>query len=154
MCYAWYGTGLLDLALELLTQEKSNISRLELGGAVGWDTALAIAAGVVGIPYSLHLPQGHDKYVPLPERTVYWNMLTQASHIRYYGTHTSRETLMQRNCGIVDSSHIVLAMWDTKVRGGTAHAIRYSVATDKPVFNYYHILRSRRPPYGDDRKNR
>lgn len=143
MAGAWYGTGLVQLALDALEHVPPDRYHFHIGGAVGWDLAVGVAAVRWGIPFTLHLPKKHRSVVEHHSLTLYDQIVSYASNVLVYGERTDRNTLMARNIGIVDSSSVLLVMWDGKVRGGTSHAIRYCSSQAKPVFNFYPCLAHR-----------
>lgn len=148
MCHAWYGTGLLGLAQEIVEVNTHQVSRYILGGAPGWDTAMALACIVCGVQFQLELPDKHRNIIPLDQRTLYDQVLSYSSLTRYHGDGPTRSSLMQRNRAIVDQGDALFAMWDGKMKGGTSHAVSYAMRSGKPIYNYYPALRARRPAYG------
>lgn len=148
MCYAWYDTGLLEVADIFMAANNHAISYAHLGGAPGWDTAMALVCLKFSVPYTLHVPVQHQSIIPHADRPLYKACRDAAREVIEYGTEPDRAALFARNAGIIDSSDIVVAMWDNKRKGGTNHAINYAHVSGKEVYNLYFELRRRRPPYG------
>jgi uncharacterized phage-like protein YoqJ len=97
------------------------------GMALGWDTACALAAIRLDIPFVAALPfEGQDRLWFPEQRIMYRSILKHASEVVTIATHADTRTNYQmRNIWMADHCEEVLALWDGSP-GGTANMIRYA----------------------------
>lgn len=149
MCGAWYEDGLLSLLDRVFGYNRHLIQEAHLGGAVGWDTAVALICLAYSVPYTLHLTERHRDIIAAEHRPLFDACVQGAADVVVYGKAPDRYALALRNYGIVDNSDLLIAMWDNKRKGGTNHCINYAQEQNKLVFNLYFELRKSRPSYGE-----
>ena len=112
------------------------------GMALGWDTAVAIAALQLGIPLIAAVPfRGQEcKWYPESVR-MYNNILKKAESIVYVSEGTYAAWKMQtRNEYMVNNSDVILAMYDGS-SGGTRNCIEYAKKQNKQIINLYSELK-------------
>lgn len=111
------------------------------GMALGWDTALAEAAYLLGVPYKAYVPfEGQESKWPTDSRILYRNLLKHARDIVYCSPPGYSAYKMQvRNARMVDDSDVVAALWDGSP-GGTSNCIEYATAAGVKVVNYWDIF--------------
>jgi uncharacterized phage-like protein YoqJ len=120
-------------AVAYATLKKLNPDKVITGMALGWDTAIAIAAVKLKIPF--------EAAVPFTEHANNWNkpsiklkehLLSKADLVTIV-TESNNPTYFQickmmedRNKYMVDKSTILLALWDGKTKGGTTNCMTYA----------------------------
>lgn len=115
----------VDLARAVL--ERRRPSRVISGMALGWDTALAVAATELGIPFDAYVPfEGQESRWPAPARRRYHALLARAARVVVVcpGGY-SREKLQRRNERMVDDADHLLALW-SGAPGGTRDCLVYA----------------------------
>lgn len=121
-------------ALGLIAQEAleelgaGSIRAVISGMALGWDTAVAAAALERRVPLVAALPFRHQDAVWSERDKRRWRELCQqaeAVHIISKGGYAAWK-MMARNKWMVDRADVVLALWDGRADGGTAHTVRYA----------------------------
>lgn len=128
-------------------------SRVISGMALGWDTALALAALESQVPLIAAVPfEGFDSKWPTPSRRVYQSILEKAQEIvvvdkindgRYQelnnnippGIYSSIK-LQTRNVWMVDNCEHLLALWDGS-SGGTANCLKYARTAKREWTNFW-----------------
>lgn len=113
-----------------LTQPEVVIS----GMALGWDTAVALAAIKQGIKLHAYVPfNGHHARWKQDSQDTFHLILSKATVVSYpkgedvKRLRTSLEVsklLMNRNTDMLNASDRVVALWNGDNKGGTADAIR------------------------------
>jgi hypothetical protein len=143
-------TRLMDLARAALRRRRPDL--VISGMAIGWDTALAIAAVDVGIPFDAYVPfEGQESRWPPAARGVYRDLLRLARRtIIVSEAGYSPEAMQFRNERMVDDCDSLLALWNG-TPGGTANCLRYADAVGRPYENLWrqwvrHADPTRRPP--------
>lgn len=130
---------------EVLTKLKSlaidnldGVDKIITGMALGWDTALALAALYLDIPYIAAVPfYGQERMWPKESQDRYHNLIKQASDVVYVCDQGYAPWKMQiRNEWMVDNCDIVLALWDGS-KGGTGNCIEYALKKGKPIKNVW-----------------
>lgn len=115
----------VDLARAAL--ERQRPSRVISGMALGWDTALAVAATELGIPFDAYVPfEGQESRWPAAARHRYHEILACAARVVVVcpGGY-SREKLQRRNERMVDDADHLLALW-SGAPGGTRDCLVYA----------------------------
>lgn len=123
-----YGTDVLCRLTKLSTKYLRELSPKEVitGMALGWDTACALAAINLQIPFVAALPfEGQDRFWTRTQKLMYRNILTHASEVVTLATRHDLTGYQQRNEWMADRCEEVLALWDGSP-GGTANMIRYA----------------------------
>lgn len=114
------------------------------GMALGWDTALAIAAYGLGIPYLAAVPfEDQDCQWPAQSRVIYREILANAERVVQVCEPGYAAWKMQRRNGwMVQNCDQVLAMWDG-TDGGTANCVHTARGLGRHIFNYYPMWRDK-----------
>lgn len=128
------GLKLKQLAIENL----EGVTKVVSGMALGWDTALALAALELKIPLVAAVPfLGQERMWPQASKLVYKNILEQANEIIYVCEGGYAPWKMQvRNEWMVNHCEAVLALWDGS-EGGTGNCIKYAKKVDKHIINLW-----------------
>lgn len=110
------------------------------GMALGWDTAVAIAALDLGIPVRGYVPfVGQADAWPIRSQEVYRSILQRCESIRVVSLGGYEVWKMQaRNEAMVDDADMVLALWNGE-KGGTANCVAYAEKQKKPIENLWEI---------------
>ena len=108
------------------------------GMALGWDTALAIAALQLKIPLICSIPfKGQEKMWTPKAKHLYFAILAKAETINYVCEPGFAAYKMQlRNEAMVDGCDILLAMHDGTT-GGTDNCIKYAKKQNTKIINLY-----------------
>lgn len=127
---------LVRLAMKSICEHRP--TEIITGMALGWDTAVAVAACTLNIPYIAAVPfKGQENKWPEESVDLYRFLLSKAKNIVYVCEDGYAPWKMQkRNEWMVDNSETVLALWDGS-NGGTANCIAYARGVDKPVINVW-----------------
>lgn len=98
------------------------------GMAMGWDTAGALAAVNLGIPLECYLPFESQSWKwPREDFDRHAALLKRARSVEVCSPGGfTMDAYHLRNMRLVDSCDYMLAWWDGRDSGGTAHAIRYA----------------------------
>lgn len=126
---------LKTLAIDLIPEDTTKIIT---GMALGWDTALALAAIWRHIPFVAAVPfLGQEKMWPKESQTRYHNLLGAAEDVVYVCDQGYAPWKMQiRNEYMVDHCDTVLALWDGSA-GGTSNCVKYAEKKGKPIINIW-----------------
>lgn len=108
------------------------------GMALGWDTAWALAAIELQIPFIAAVPfTGQERQWPTESQKMYGLILQKASTVVLVSEGLYAPTMMQeRNEWMVDHCDEVVALWDGS-RGGTYNCIQYAKKFNKPIINLW-----------------
>lgn len=111
-----------------------------VGGAQGWDTAVAFGALWLDIPFLLAVPfRGQESQWPAVARRRYEYLKDRAATVvEVYPPGFSAPKLLGRNRFMTElaRSGQVLALYDErKQTGGTAHCVRYARSAGMNVVN-------------------
>lgn len=108
------------------------------GMALGWDTALAVAARELNIPFIAAVPFFEQPSAwPQASQDMYHGLLASASDVVYVCDKGYAPWKMQiRNEWMVDHCDVVLALWDG-TSGGTGNCIAYADKVKKPIHNIW-----------------
>ncbi len=136
-----YSTEAMARLVRLAMQSISGARQPKLvisGMALGWDTALAIAAWTLGIPYTAAVPfKGQESRWPKGNQEQFNFLLSKAKEIVYVCDDGYAPWKMQkRNEWMIDHCDTVLALWNGSA-GGTANCIGYAEKIGKPVINVW-----------------
>jgi hypothetical protein len=88
-----------------------------------------------------------DRFAPGAERNAYVRLLHQATRVTVLPrVGSDEESYYAAGRLIVDSSEILIAIWDgeaAKGLGGTGDIVRYALEVDKPVYHINPVARHR-----------
>ena len=101
--------------------------RVISGMALGWDTALALAALELKIPLTAAVPC-KGQQLRWPEHSIkrYFEILDKAEHTVILAEAYHRKCMQLRNEYMVDNSDYLLALWDGS-HGGTYNCVKYGL---------------------------
>lgn len=136
-----------DVAHKLFVVARNELARLKpdeviTGMALGWDQAVADAAGRLGIPYVAAVPcVGQDRIWPKESQSRYNALLVKAASVKVVteGGYAAWK-MMVRNKWMVDNCDEVLALWNGvmgpngEYEGGTGKCVEYATGK-KPIHN-------------------
>lgn len=108
------------------------------GMAIGFDTALAIAALEYNVPLIAAIPFiGQESVWPQYAQDRYNDILKQCTkiHVACEGEYASYKYHI-RDKWMVDNSEAMLALWNGHPKGGTASTVRYAT-NKKEIFNIW-----------------
>ncbi|UDF28718.1 UNVERIFIED_ORG: SLOG family protein [Roseateles sp. XES5] len=116
---------LISLAIAYLTQVEPE--RVITGMALGWDTAFAIAAYSLGIPFIAAVPfTGQEGRWEEAHQKRYHEILGQACEVVTVSRGGfSARAMEKRNQCMVDHAARIAALWDGSA-GGTGNCVRYA----------------------------
>lgn len=114
--------------------------RVLSGVALGWDTAVAIAALELEVPLTCCVPfEGQESRWPEASRKHYTEILRLADEVVVVSEGGYSSTKMQiRNEYMVDNSDLLVALWDGS-GGGTYNCIQYAEFKKKSWVNLYRM---------------
>lgn len=140
-----YGDDVLERLIDLANRQLSehNVEKVVSGMALGWDTALAIAATQRNIPFIAAVPfLGQERMWSEDQQTIYHNLLdlSEKTVIVCDGGYGPWK-MQRRNEWMVDNSDLVFALWDGS-KGGTANCVQYAVKQNRPVKNFWSLYES------------
>ena len=137
-----------DAFHRLFVVARNELARLNpeeviTGMALGWDQAVAEAAGRLGIPYVAAVPcVGQDRIWPKESQARYNALLTRAKEVKVVtdGPYAAWK-MIARNKWMVDNCDEVLALWDGfrgpngEYVGGTGSCVEYATGKKKTIHN-------------------
>ena len=108
------------------------------GGALGFDTALALAALRIGKRLLIAIPfPGQERMWTSSSIDQFHTILALSDECVYVSDGPfSAHKMQARNEWMVDKSDRVLALWNGSA-GGTRNCVRYAEHTGKPVVNLW-----------------
>ena len=129
-------TRLVDLARAALTKYRPD--EVVSGMALGWDTALALAAIELGIPLTAAVPfEGQERKWRPEQQRLFQAILARASTVVVVSPGGYAVWKMQaRNEWMVDRATGVLALWNGSA-GGTGNCIEYAHAQQVEIVNLW-----------------
>lgn len=135
-----YGDDKLLILIEIATEylKKTKPKKVITGGALGWDTAVAIAAIRLKIPHLLAVPfVGQECKWPVPAQQRYNKIKTKSDKVVVVceGAYSVWK-MFERDKYMVDNSDRVLAMFDGGL-SGTYNTVQYANKQGKQVDNLY-----------------
>jgi uncharacterized phage-like protein YoqJ len=116
---------LIGVAVAYLNEVEPE--RVISGMALGWDTAWAAAAYVLGVPFIAAIPfEGQESRWPVDLQRRYREILAKAAEIVVVSRGGYSSTAMEmRNRWMVDRADRIAALWDGSP-GGTGNCVRYA----------------------------
>lgn len=129
---------LWNLAYEWL-EKQEGVTEVVSGMALGWDTALALAALDHGLPLVAAVPfAGQEVRWPKEAQKRHRYLLGKATETVFVCSSGYAGWKMQaRNRWMVDRADKMVALWNGGEDGGTANCIRYAESVKKPVVNLW-----------------
>lgn len=129
-------TRLVDLARAALMKYRPE--EVVSGMALGWDTALALAAIELGIPLTAAVPfEGQERKWRPEQQDLFRAILARAANVVIVSTGGYAVWKMQvRNEWMVDRASGVLALWDGS-SGGTGNCIAYARTREVEIVNLW-----------------
>ena len=129
-------TRLVDLARAALMKYRPD--EVVSGMALGWDTALALAAIELGIPLAAAVPfEGQERKWRPEQQRLFQAILARASTVVVVSPGGYAVWKMQvRNEWMVDRATGVLALWNGSA-GGTGNCIEYARARQVEIVNLW-----------------
>lgn len=120
--------------LALSAFERLTPSLVISGMALGWDTAIALAALKLKIPLVAEVPcRNHTSAWKDVRAIATWNhIIKNATTVYIPDVDYSPQCMQARNIRMVDSCDLLLALWDGS-SGGTANCIAYAKTKKKEV---------------------
>jgi len=127
---------LLNLTTLVLSKVKPD--KVISGVALGFDTAFALAAIELNIPFIAAVPfSGQELKWRKSDQVRYHDILSKAEKVIIVSAGGFESYKMQvRNEWMVDNCNIVLALWNGS-KGGTANCIDYANRKGKKVVNLW-----------------
>lgn len=115
--------------------------RVTSGMALGWDTAIALAALDMGFPLICAVPfAGQELKWPIESQRLYHSILARAEAVEVICSGGYSATKMYlRDVAMVNSCDFVLACWDGS-NSGTGNTVRYAWGEGVTVLNCYNDL--------------
>jgi len=118
---------------------KYQPSLLVVGGALGWDMAMANACLLENVEYDTHVPfVGQESKWSSDEQKQYNYLCSRSRKIILVSDgpyHPDKFKL--RNISMVDSSDSVVALLSGPQQSGTLHCVNYAESLNKPVINLW-----------------
>lgn len=129
-----------DALIKLVEFAKINLNADTVisGMALGWDTAVAMAAMEKSIPFIAAIPfESQDKLWPQDSQILYRYLVKHAQKVVYVQPgEYSPWKMMARNRWMVDQADSMLALWNG-TSGGTASCVSYATLKNKPINNLW-----------------
>ncbi|MFN6560004.1 MAG: SLOG family protein [Nostoc sp. ChiSLP01] len=138
------------LSLATVSIQKLEPTEIISGMALGWDTAVALAAIKLSIPLVAAVPFAQqDAKWKQEDRERWESILFQTKQIiyidrlpEYAAKGVERDIyhpakLQKRNEWMVDNCVQILALYDGSSSGGTFNCLEYAKQLNKPVFNVW-----------------
>lgn len=109
------------------------------GMALGLDTGAAKAAKHLNLNLVAMVPfTGQEVKWNDSDKKIYFELLDYATEINYTSEPPYAPwKLHHRNKAIVDTSDVILALWDGVESGGTCHCVKYAETAGKTVLNMW-----------------
>lgn len=112
--------------LATLALKRFRPSEVISGMALGWDTAVALAAVKLDIPFTAACPfRGQESTWPGRDQIVYRDLLTKATRVVFVCNHRLNIAFQERNEWMVDRANLMLALHDGSP-GGTNNCLEYA----------------------------
>lgn len=117
-------------------------SKVLVGMALGWDTAVAIACKELGVPYIACVPfEGQESRWNTGDQAKFRWLLESAAQVVHVSPPGYSAAKMEiRNRYMVDNTEKVMALWDGEQKGGTANCVRYALPR-RQVCNWWRLYR-------------
>lgn len=127
---------LTDLARASLVE--LNPDEVIVGMALGWDTAVALAAIDLAIPFIAAVPfAGQERMWPKESQDRFHSILKQAKEVVIVSPGGYSPWKMQvRNEWMVDRCTKLLSLWNGTM-GGTKNCVDYALRNGKPTVNVW-----------------
>lgn len=122
-----------------VTNASANVQVIT-GMALGWDTAVALAAIEMELPLIAALPcYGYEQSWPKREDKDRYHFILSNCHTIWIGSvgGYSYDGLVNRNEVIVNNSNKVIFLWDKKPKGGTYNCWNYAQEVNRECKNVW-----------------
>lgn len=130
---------LVDFAKQELS--KLNPEKIISGMAIGWDTAVAIAALELKIPLLAAVPfSGQEKIWPQENKDIYNDILKHNLVDTFIVNPGGFQAwkMQARNQWMVDNCDILMALYNFNIfTGGTKNCIDYAINQNKKIINLW-----------------
>lgn len=109
------------------------------GMALGVDTWAAMAVldlrkRIPAIKLHCVLPcEGQETKWSTPAQILYRGILSDADSVEYVKRTYNRKCMLERNQRLIDSTGVLLAVYNGEKRGGTAATVRYAQKADREI---------------------
>ena len=109
------------------------------GMALGVDTWAAMAVldlrkRIPAIKLHCVLPcEGQEAKWSTPAQILYRGILSDADSVEYVKRTYNRKCMLERNQRLIDSTGVLLAVYNGEKRGGTAATVRYAQKADREI---------------------
>lgn len=120
---------LLDIACHHIGEFTKPGDTIISGMALGWDTAIAQAAILLGRPLIAAIPfNGQHDIWPDDAKCIYEEILSYDGVTSYYvsGGGYSVEKMHKRDRWMVDQSDAIFSLWNGEPSGGTYYTLQYA----------------------------
>jgi uncharacterized phage-like protein YoqJ len=107
--------------------------------AIGWDTAIALAALEMGVPLVAAVPFiGQESMWPQKAKDRYHDILKQCVEVVIVceGGYAGFK-YHERDKWMVNNSEAMIALWNGHPKGGTASTVRYAKQANRELFNVW-----------------
>lgn len=124
-----------------------NTNKIITGGAMGMDTAAALAAqqlkdegydifSEIVVPF-----KGQEAMWSSQDKSIYNDIISKADNVKYLAdTFLGNSQYQIRNKNMVDNADALISLWNGKPSGGTYNTIKYANSKNKPIYNLYKTL--------------
>lgn len=108
------------------------------GMALGWDTAIALAALGAGYPLTAAVPcDGHERIWPADAQEMHRQIISAATRVVVVSPGLYAPWKMQaRNVWMVDRCDLLIVLW-SGANGGTAACVNYAKKSGRPWVNLW-----------------
>lgn len=128
-------SNLIDTAVAGIT--KLNPDKIISGMALGWDTAVAIAAIKLKIPLIAAVPfKGQERVWTPTSKELYYKILHKAEVVYVCDGGYAPWKLQKRNEYMINNSTTTLALWNG-TSGGTGNCIKYATSKSHNIINMW-----------------
>jgi uncharacterized phage-like protein YoqJ len=120
--------------------ESHDTDKLYIGMAQGWDTAVAVAARKLQIPYIACIPFiGYDRVWRIHDQKLNRELIEAAEDMIVISHEASKQAYHDRNRFMVDSADRLDALWNgvLGVPSGTGSTVFYAEKKQIPVVNLW-----------------
>jgi len=129
---------LVDFAKQELS--KLNPEKIISGMAIGWDTAVAIAALELKIPLLAAIPfSGQEKIWPQENKNIYNDILKHNLVDIFIVNPGGFQAwkMLKRNEWMCDNCDILLSLYNGDKTGGTKHCVEYAKKKNIEIINVW-----------------
>lgn len=138
--FPWKGNEADLRCVDLKEALAEQIKRLANQGVTDWLTGMAMGTDIWAAEIVLALKKeipvlklhcilpctGQENQWPVSEQERYRSILAQADDIFQVGREYGADSMLKRNCYLVDHSSVLLAVYNGTYRSGTGMTVRYA----------------------------